>query len=356
MTNAVALAQGASNNVTMRNRIINGAMVINQRYGTTAQTGVGGYVTDRFQVLNQSAGTVNAQTVTTAPAGFTYSTQLTVGTADNAVGSTDSVIFYQILEGYNIADFNWGTANAKTVTLSFWVYSSLVGTYSGSLVDNSGSVSFPFNYTISTANTWTQITQTITGPVSGTFGSTNNVGFYLEFSLMTGSSFQGTPNAWSAGNLRGTSSQVNWMATSGNTWLITGVQLEAGTTASPFEYRQYGTELSLCQRYCLVWDYAVSPVRLFGWNNTTSVGVVNLPIPVTLRSPPTGVTVTNASTMAYYASGTSYTVSSVTLDSNAGINTANLSVTTTGGLTVGAGNILGLQSAGNKIVLNGMEL
>jgi hypothetical protein len=249
MTLAVNIAQGGSNNVTFRNRIINGAQVINQRYGTTAQTGVSGFVTDRFQVLNSSAGTINAQTVTTAPAGFSYSTQLTVGTADSAVGSTDSVIFYQTLEGYNIADLNWAGTNAKIVTLSFWVYSSLIGTYSGSIVDAGGSVSYPFNYTISTANTWTQITQTITGPVSGTFGSTNGVGFYLELSLMTGSSFQGTPNAWAAGNFRGTASQVNWMATSGNTWYITGVQLEAGTTASPFEYRQYGTELALCQRY-----------------------------------------------------------------------------------------------------------
>ena len=272
MTNAVALAQGASNNVTMRNRIINGAQVINQRYGTTAQTGVSGFVTDRFQVLNSSAGTINAQTVTTAPAGFSYSTQLTVGTADSAVGSTDSVIFYQTLEGYNIADLNWAGTNAKSVTLSFWVYSSLVGTYSACLVDQAGSVSFPFNYTISTANTWTQITQTITGPVSGTFGSTNGVGFYLEFALMTGSSFQGTPNTWSAGNFRGTSSQVNWMATSGNTWLITGVQLEAGTTASPFEYRQYGTELALCQRYfetCLgtTAGYAILSASYIGTTN-----------------------------------------------------------------------------------------
>jgi hypothetical protein len=242
---------GAGNASAFKNRIINGAQVINQRYGTTAQTGVGGFVTDRFQVLNGSAGTVNAQTVTTAPAGFTYSTQLTVGTADAAVGSTDSVIFYQTLEGYNIADLNWGTANAKTVTLSFWVYSSLIGAYSGSIVDSGGNYSYPFNYTISSANTWEQKTVTITGPTSGTFGKVNDVGFYLELSLMAGSSFQGTPNAWSVGNWRGTSSQINWMATSGNTWYITGVQLEVGSFATGFDYRSYGTELALCQRYFL---------------------------------------------------------------------------------------------------------
>lgn len=238
----------SSNDFGLKNRIINGAMVINQRYGTAAQTGVSGFVTDRFQVLN-STGTVNAQTVTTAPADFSYSTQLTVGTADGSVGSTDSVIFYQTLEGYTIADLNWGTVNARTVTLSFWVRSSLVGTYSGSLVSQNGTSAFPFNYTISSSNTWTQITQTITGPTSGSFGTTNDVGFYLEFSLMTGSTYQGTPNAWSAGNWRGTASQVNWMATSGNTFNITGIQLEKGSTATTFDYRPYGTELQLCQRY-----------------------------------------------------------------------------------------------------------
>jgi len=136
-----------------KNKIINGGMVINQRYGTTAQTGVGGFVTDRFQVLNSSTGTINAQTVTTAPADFSYSTQLTVGTADAAVGSTDSVIFYTTVEGYNITDLNWGTANARTVTLSFWVRSSLTGTYSASFVSQNGGVSFPFNYTMSCSNT-----------------------------------------------------------------------------------------------------------------------------------------------------------------------------------------------------------
>jgi hypothetical protein len=249
MTTQSGYTLGAGNASSFKNRIINGNMVINQRYGTTLQTGASGYVTDRFQVLNSSAGTVNAQTVTTAPAGFTYSTQLTVGTADASVGSTDSVIFYQTLEGYNIADLNWAGANAKSITLSFWVYSSLIGNYSGALVDVGGSVSYPFNYTISTANTWTQITQTVAGPVSGTFGKVNDVGFYLELSLMTGSSFQGTPNAWAAGNFRGTASQVNWMATSGNTWLITGVQIEVGTVATSFDFRSIGTELALCQRY-----------------------------------------------------------------------------------------------------------
>jgi hypothetical protein len=304
MTTQSGYTLGAGDASSFKNRIINGNMVINQRYGTTAQTGVGGFVTDRFQVLNSSAGTVNSQTVTTAPAGFTYSTQLTVGTADTAVGSTDSVIFYQTLEGYNIADLNWAGANAKSITLSFWVYSSLVGTYSGSIVDAGGSVSYPFNYTISTANTWTQITQTITGPVSGTFGSTNGVGFYLELALMTGSSYQGTPNAWAAGNFRGTASQVNWMATSGNTWFITGVQLEVGTVATSFDFRSYGTELALCQRYYEQSNPNTAAASLYtldsgtylaGWNYSGSSGVAgSTPFKVIKRATPTMTIYTTA--------------------------------------------------------------
>ena len=289
-TGTSSVAGSLTNTFGFKNRIINGGQVINQRYGTTLQTGASGNVTDRFKVLNSSAGTVNAQTVTTAPAGFTYSTQLTVGTADTVVDVGDSVIFYQPLEGYNIADFNWGTANAKTVTLSFWVYSSLTGTYSGSLVDQAGNYSYPFNYSISSANTWEQKTVTITGPTSGTFGKVNDVGFYLELSLMTGSAYQGTPNAWSVGNFRGTSSQVNWMATSGNTWYVTGVQLEVGTQATSFDFRDYGRELQLCQRYCTVFGTSsLNQSVHFGTGSMYTGTAVNISValPVSMRTTPT---------------------------------------------------------------------
>ena len=334
MYNGSITANAVTPSVNMKNRIINGAMVINQRYGTALQTGISGYVTDRFQVLNSSAGTVNTQTVTTAPAGFTYSTQLTVGTADASVGSTDSVIFYQTLEGYNIADLNWAGANAKSITLSFWVYSSLIGTYSGALVDAGGSVSYPFNYTISTANTWTQITQTVAGPVSGTFGKVNDVGVYLEFSLMTGSSFQGTPNAWAAGNFRGTASQVNWMATSGNTWLITGVQLEVGSTATSFDYRPYGTELQLCQRYFYKVSGATQYARIgIGPAGSSAGGNATIFMQTPMRILPTSVTTTGS--LGLWAGGTIFSVSSVTIDS-ASVTPFTAAVNpTSSGLTTG---------------------
>jgi hypothetical protein len=303
----------SSGSAGFKNKIINGGMVINQRYGTTAQTNVSGFVTDRFQVLNSSAGTVNVQTVTTAPADFSYSTQLTANTADASVGSTDSVIFYTTVEGYNTTDLNWGTVNARTVTLSFWVRSSLAGTYSASIVSQNGGVSFPFNYTISSSNTWTQITQTITGPTSGTFGTTNDVAFYVEFALLTGSTYQGTPNAWSAGNWRGTASQVNWMATSGNTFNITGIQLEKGTTASSFEFRSYTKELVLCQRYLWVYSgayaYARGPVLNVGTTST----IWYFQYPTTMRAAPS-LTLNNITSstieFANYTNGAAPTYSS----------------------------------------------
>ena len=252
MTQAVTLAQlgGADTTLPFRNRIINGAQVINQRYGTTSQTGASGFVTDRFQVLNSSAGTVNAQTVTTAPTGFTNSTQLTVGTADASVGSTDSVIFYQTLEGYSTADFDWGTANAKTVTLSFWVRSSLTGTFSGSLVDQAGNYSFPFNYTINSANTWEFETITIAGDTTGTWQTTTSTGISVLFSLAAGSSLVGTANAWTGvAAYQGATGQTNILATNAATWYVTGVQLEKGNQATPFDFRSYISELQYCQRY-----------------------------------------------------------------------------------------------------------
>jgi hypothetical protein len=340
-----------------KNRIINGGMTINQRYGTTLQTGASGFVTDRFQVLNGSSGTVNAQTVTTAPAGFTYSTQLTVGTADTVVGSGDSVIFYQTLEGYNIADFNWGTANAKTVTLSFWVYSSLTGTYSGSLVSQDGNYSYPFNYTISSANTWEQKTVTITGPTSGTFGKVNDIGFYLELSLMTGSAYQGTPNSWSVGNFRGTSSQVNWMATSGNTWYVTGVQLEVGTQATSFDFRDYGRELILCQRYLYAISYGGSTYAAIasGYNESTTQGRFPIPFPVQARTAPTGLTASSAGHFSLFSSVGSVAVTSFVFEGGT-LNSAYIDANTSVAITAGGAVLLAITNASAKIYFTGCEL
>ena len=254
MTLAVNIAQSGSSNVTFRNRLINSAMVIDQRNAgasiNNTNTGTQ-FSVDRWAVygdqnskfsIQQNAGAV------TPPAGFTYYLGMTSSSA-YTVGAAEQFKVYQNIEGYNMADLGWGAAGASSVTLSFWARSSLTGTFGGSLINNSNNRSHPFSYTISTANTWEYETVTITGDTTGTWGTTNGTGVAVQFSMGTGSSKSGAAGAWAASNLVSVTGAVSVVGTSGATLYLAGVQLEAGTTASPFEYRQYGTELLLCQRY-----------------------------------------------------------------------------------------------------------
>jgi len=246
MTLAVNIAQSGSNNVTFRNRIINGAMVVNQRATTLTDYG---YATDRWSYNPTSASKASVAQSSTAPAGFVNSL-LTTSTAATTVGTNDIYIVEQKIEGYNIADLGWGTANAKTVTLSFWAYSSLTGTFGGALANAGPDRSYPFNYTVNAANTWEYKTITVAGDTSGTWNSTNGAGIRVIFSVGSGATRSGTANAWTGtSNIVQPTGSLSLLATNGATLYLTGVQLEAGTTASPFEYRQYGTELLLCQRY-----------------------------------------------------------------------------------------------------------
>jgi len=193
--------------------------------------------------VQQNAGSV------TPPVGFTKYLGVTSSSAYSVLtGDTFAIIQY--IEGFNIADLAYGTANAKTVTLSFQVYSSLTGTFGGALVNGAAqNRSYPFTYTISSANTWTQISVTVVGDTTGTWTTDNSAGLGIRFGLGSGATFTGTAGAWAAGNFLSATGATSVVGTNGATFYITGVQLEAGTTASPFEYRQYGTELSLCQRY-----------------------------------------------------------------------------------------------------------
>lgn len=251
MTLAVNIAQGASNNVTFRNRIINGGMVIDQRNAgasVTPANGVSTYTLDRWSIYVSQASKLTAQQSSTAPTGFVNSLLVTSSSAYSVLTGDDFEL-RQFIEGYNTADLMWGTANAQTVTLSFWVRSSLTGTFGGAIRNSANDRSYVFSYTISSANTWEQKTVTIAGDTSGTWLTTNGRGMAVIFSLGAGSTFLKAAGSWGAGEYAGVTGQTNLVGTSGATLYITGVQLEAGTTASPFEYRQYTTELQLCQRY-----------------------------------------------------------------------------------------------------------
>jgi hypothetical protein len=237
-----------------KNRIINGAMMIDQRnagasVGTSSGSSV--YTLDRWIAnytqtskftIQQNAGSV------TPPVGFTNYLGVTSSSA-YSVGSSDFFYIGQKIEGFNTADLAWGTANAKTVTLSFQVYSSLTGTFGGVLWNSALNRNYPFSYTVSSANTWTSISVTITGDTTGTWLTTNSTGVQVNFSLGAGSTYSGTAGAWSGTTYVAPTGSVSVVGTSGATFYITGVQLEKGSTATSFDYRPYGTELALCQRY-----------------------------------------------------------------------------------------------------------
>ena len=237
----------------MKNRIINGAMVIDQRNAgaSVTQTNSGVYTLDRWfaygDVTSKFTVQQNAGSVT-PPAGFVNYLGCTSSSA-YTVGATEIYVVQQMIEGYNIADLGWGTANAKTITLSFWVRSSLTGTFGGSLKNNGGTRSYPFSYTISSANTWEQKSITVAGDTSGTWLTTNGLGIRLSYGLGAGSTASNTAGAWVAGNYTSATGATSVVGTSGATFYITGVQLEVGSSATGFEYRNIGTELALCQRY-----------------------------------------------------------------------------------------------------------
>lgn len=236
---------------TMKNRIINGAMVISQRNGTNtvAAPADGQYVLDRFGTFTNGGGVYSVAQSSVAPDGFTNSMLFTVTTADSSIAATDYYLFTQGIEGYNISDLGFGTASAKTVTMSFWVRSSVTGTFGFGLRQGSGARSYVAEYTISSANTWEQKTITIPGDTSGTWDKTNGAGMYCTWDLGSGSNRNATANTWSGGNYWRASGSTNLIATNGATLYITGVQLEVGSQATSFDYRQYGTELALCHRY-----------------------------------------------------------------------------------------------------------
>jgi hypothetical protein len=233
-----------------RNRIINGDMRIDQRNaGASVTIGTATtYAIDRFFGQGSVTSKFTAQQSSTAPAGFVNSWLLT-SSAATTPGASDYYYFSQLIEGQNVSDLAWGTASAKTVTLSFWVRSSLTGTFSGALLNSASNRSYAFTYSISTADTWEQKSVTIAGDTSGTWLTTNGVGIAVRFALGAGSSFLQSAGSWSTGNVVGATGTTQLISTNGATLYITGVQLEVGSVATPFERRPYGTELALCQRY-----------------------------------------------------------------------------------------------------------
>ena len=241
----------AAGGLGMRNRIINGAMEIDQRNAgasVTLTNGTDQYCVDRYKFYRDVGGTFTAQQSSTAPAGFSTSMVITASTGASPSASQLNFV-KQDIEGFNVADLKWGTSDAKDITISFWIRSSVTGAYAISVANNSLGRSYVTEVTVSSANTWEQKSVTIPGDTSGTWTTNNTAGIRLYLDLGSGSDYNATVNTWASAWDCRTSSSVTWGATTGATLYITGVQLEVGSVATEFERRPYGTELQLCQRY-----------------------------------------------------------------------------------------------------------
>jgi hypothetical protein len=273
----------------MRNRIINGAMVIDQRNAGASITPTNGqYSLDRFKFsLSQSSKLTTSQS-TTAPVGFTNSLLATSSSA-YSITTNDYFLISQKIEGFNCFDLGWGTASASTVTLSFWVRSSLTGTFGGSILNSANDRSYPFTYTISSANTFEYKTITIAGDTTGTWLKNNDTGIDIYWSLGTDSSLSGTAGAWASAGKYSATGATSVVGTNGATFYITGVQLEKGSTTTSFDYRTYTNELQLCQRYFYRVTGATGGYSTFGAGQamSTTQGRISVHYPVTMRATPT---------------------------------------------------------------------
>jgi hypothetical protein len=341
-----------------KNRIINGAMVINQRGFSGTVSGDPVYTLDRWYLtesqnskftISQNAGSV------TPPVGFVNYLGATVASAVT-IGASDYFALAQAIEGFNVADLNFGSANAKSVTISFWVYSSLTGTFGASLINGSENRGYPFTYTISSANTWTQITQTIAGDTTGTWATGNTAGMKLFFGLGCGSTYSKTAGSWQAGTAYSATGATSVVGTNGATFYITGVQLEKGSTATSFDYRPYGTELQLCQRYFTkIGDGGVTSYYAMGLyisgNSGGGSALINFPVPLRTQS----FSVTTSTNSTWYADNQNFGSSSSTTPTldNKGLSCLYLSFSGgSGGTSAASGRLLANATANCFVNIN----
>jgi hypothetical protein len=303
-----------------RNRLINSDMRIDQRSAGASVTigaATSTYTLDRWTAYSTAASKFTVQQTPSATetgfaarvgAGFTNYLAVT-SSAATTPAATDEYILQQRIEGFNAADLAWGTSNAKTITLSFLVYSSLTGTFGGAIQNSASNRVYVFSYSIPTANTWTSISVTIAGDTSGTWLTTNSIGIRVGFDLGSGTTYKGAAGSWGSTFYNGVTGGVNVIGTSGATFYITGVQLEAGSVATPFERRPYSTELQLAQRY-FEKSYNIDVVPgtglAVGWSSTTLQAILEGPSGISFK-----VTKRTGSTVVIYnaisgASGAMY--------------------------------------------------
>jgi hypothetical protein len=309
-----------SGNPSFRNRIINGDMQIDQRNAGASVTPSSGtrYLVDRWRSnLSQSSKLSFQQNggAVTPPTNFINYIGIT-SLSSYSTAASDYFQFEQFIEGLNISDLNFGTANAKTFTISFYARSSLTGNFGLFLTNSAVNRVYPTSYTINSANTWELKTITIAGDTSGTWLTTNETGIRISFNMAYGSTYTGTGNAWNAGTIFQPSGCQNLVGTNGATLYITGVQLEAGTSATDFEFLPIDVDLARCQRYYYLHSSRsgnFEPIGIANYYNNTDLETY-VKFPFNMRTDPTLV---SGSGTDYYRfdrnNGTDY-VNSFTLN------------------------------------------
>jgi hypothetical protein len=347
-----------------RNRIINGNMLIDQRNaGASSAISDSAFIVDRLGYFATQASKFTAGqnlNSVTPPAGFSSYAGLQTLSAVS-IGASDYFFVAQNVEGLNVADLGWGTANAQTVTLSFRVYSSLTGTFGAVLKNNAANRSYPFTYTISSANTWTTISVTVAGDTTGTWLTTNGIGLRVQFGLGVGSTYSGTAGAWAAANYISATGAVSVVGTAGATFYITGVQLEVGTKATPYEMQIISDQLAQCQRYLPAFPIgANSRLPAYGVSATTTTFYVTVFFPVPARIAPTGVTVSSAGHFQMGADGTVVNValSSISINGPTSQNASRIYCTTGSATTAAAGQAIQIDgtNASANMYFTGCEL
>jgi len=326
----------------LRNRIINGDMRIDQRNAGASVTPTSGdYTLDRWNVENSQASKYSVQQnagSVTPPTGYVNYLGVT-SLSSYSLSATDYFSIKQQIEGFNVADLSWGTSGAKSIVLSFMVYSSLTGTFGGCIVNSAGSRFYAFSYSVASANTWTSISVSIPGDTSGTWLKDNGIGISLRFSLGTGSTYSASSSVWGSAVYLSVTGATSVVGTNGATFYITGVQLEVGSVATPFERRQYGQELMLCQRYY----YRETTTGTFGDASAhSSTSAINrVWFPVTMRTSPTALEQTGtASNYAVYFATTGTACSAVPAFRDATTYIAQTTLTVSSGLTAGQAGFL----------------
>ena len=361
VTNLTAYQTRALAQAPYRNLVINGAMQVAQRSTSVASITAASYNTaDRWQSVITTQGTWTQSVENDAPtgSGFAKSLKMLCTTADASPAAGDLIQITQRIEGQNVQHIKKGTAAAEQLTVSFWVKSNVTGTYIVELYDLDNTRSVSKSYTINASATWEKETITFPADTTGAFDNDNAGSLRLNFWLGGGTDYtSGTlATTWvSTTNTNRAVGQTNLASATSNYWQITGVQLEVGDTATPFEFKPYAQDLAECQRYLPAF---IGTNGFAGWSSSTARTFITLKYPVTARTAPTGISIAALSNYQLFNSATTAgTPTAINFDF-AGTETADLYIDTTAGsptLTAGQGGMFKILTNG-YLLFTGCEL